>query len=161
VWDWRRGEVVHTVDTWADDVAFDRTGTRIATGTIGGHVEIWDLAERRRRATLTGHGGVILRIAFSPDGSRIATSGSDATVRLWDADSAVQLLALEGHTSMVWDVEFSPDGSKLASASPDGTVRVWALDRDDLISLAEARLTRDLTDDECRQYLHVESCPPA
>jgi hypothetical protein len=37
---------------------------------------------------------------------------------------------------------------------------VWALDLDDLIAIAAAELTRGLTDDECRQYLHQpEGCP--
>jgi hypothetical protein len=34
-----------------------------------------------------------------------------------------------------------------------------ALDLDDLVDIAERELTRDLTDAECRQYLHVERCP--
>ena len=58
------------------------------------------------------------------------------------------------------DVVFSPDGSKLASAGP-GLVRVWALDLDDLIAIADTKVTRTLTDEECRQYLHVARCPAA
>ena len=41
----------------------------------------------------------------------------------------------------------------------DGIVRVWALDLDDLIAIAHDRLTRTLSDDECRHYLHRERCP--
>jgi hypothetical protein len=37
--------------------------------------------------------------------------------------------------------------------------RVWALDVDDLLEIARKEVTRSLTDEECRQYLHVESCP--
>jgi hypothetical protein len=29
---------------------------------------------------------------------------------------------------------------------------------DDLITVAEQRLTRTLSDEECRQYLHIERC---
>jgi hypothetical protein len=35
-------------------------------------------------------------------------------------------------------------------------VRVWALDLDVLIDIARTKVTRELTDDECRQYLHQE-----
>jgi hypothetical protein len=37
-------------------------------------------------------------------------------------------------------------------------VRVWALDTDDLIEVADHEITRTLTDEECRQYLHA-ACP--
>jgi hypothetical protein len=37
-------------------------------------------------------------------------------------------------------------------------VRVWALDLDELVRIAEHELTRDLTDAECRQYMHRPNC---
>ena len=40
-------------------------------------------------------------------------------------------------------------------------MRVWALDVDELVDIATRELTRDFTDDECRQYLHTERCPSA
>jgi WD40 repeat protein len=56
-------------------------------------------------------------------------------------------------------VTFSPDGTKLASTSQCGEVRIWALDIDDLLEIARQNVTRSLTDEECRQYLHLETCP--
>jgi hypothetical protein len=47
----------------------------------------------------------------------------------------------------------------LVSGGWDGTVRVYALKLEDLVALARQRLTRSLTDEECRRYLHVEACP--
>jgi hypothetical protein len=38
-------------------------------------------------------------------------------------------------------------------------VRIWALELDDLIAIAQDRLTRSFTEEECRQYLHAERCP--
>ena len=100
-------------------------------------------------------------LAFSPDGATIATTHVDGTVRVWDAESDVQRLVLPGHEGPATAVAFSPDGSMLVSSGADGIVRVWALDLDDLIRIANDRLTRGLTDDECRQYLHLERCPAA
>jgi WD40 repeat protein len=52
-------------------------------------------------------------------------------------------------------VSFSPDGSRPATTAADGTVRIWALDLDQLVAIAERKVTRTLTDDECRRYLHT------
>jgi hypothetical protein len=59
----------------------------------------------------------------------------------------------------VYGVDFSPDGRLLATASPDGTAALHLLPINELVDLARDRVTRDLTDDECRQYLHLERCP--
>jgi WD40 repeat protein len=101
--------------------------------------------------------GAIYDVAFAPDDSIVATASADGTVRLWAPRTGRQDVVLR-HDGVVWDVDFSPDGSKLASASPLGIVRIFALDLDDLIAIAKRNVTRVLTADECRQYLHGRGC---
>ncbi|MGH9192870.1 MAG: BTAD domain-containing putative transcriptional regulator [Acidimicrobiales bacterium] len=160
VWDLERREVVSSVETPASTVAFDPGGTRLVTADwISGAAAVWDVRSGERVASLEGHEGAVGDAVFSPDGSTIATAGNDGTVRLWDAETGSQSLVLRGHGTAVGTVRFSPDGAKLASVSGDGTARIWALDLDDLVEIAERELTRDLTDAECRQYLHLDRCP--
>ena len=161
VWDWKRGEVVATMDTATDTVVFDPTGTRIATSRlVEGVADVWDASTGDRVATLAAP-SEISDLTFGPDGTTLATGHADGTVRLWDPESGSQQLVLRGHEPRVVHVVFGPDGSTLASVDEHGLVRVWALDLDDLIAIAKDRLTRTLTDAECRQYLHVDSCPTA
>ena len=162
IWDWERGEVVKTIEASAQRAIYDPTGALIATMTRpagDGVAEIWDAATGHKIATLAGHTGAVEAVAFSTDGTRLASAGADGTVRLWDPRSGEQQLVLRGHAGLVSSVAFSPDGSRLASVGADGYVRVWALDLDDLIDIAEGELTRTFTDEECRQYLHMPTCP--
>jgi WD40 repeat protein len=95
-------------------------------------------------------------LAFSPDGSRLAEIDGDGIVRMFDTASGEEALLLHGHASG-GQVVFGPGGSMLATQG-DGMVRIWALDIDDLLEIAYENVTRSLTDEECRRYLHVESC---
>ena len=41
----------------------------------------------------------------------------------------------------------------------DGLIRIYTLDLAELLPLAQSRVTRSLTEAECRQYLHLDACP--
>ena len=160
IWDWERGEEIGTIDTLTHEAVFDPTSGRIATiGEQGGVAEIWDADTGDTVATLPQSDSLLYDVAYSADGSQLATAGADGTVRLWDPETGEPRMALGGPEVPIRSVAFSPDGTRLASLDYDGLVRVWALDLDDLVAIANDRLTRTFTDEECRQYLHVESCP--
>ncbi len=100
----------------------------------------------------------ILGVAVSPDGTLVATGSIDASTKLWDPATG-EVLTLFDHDLVVNAVAFSPDGRFLASVSGDGTVALDLLPIDELRDLGRDRVTRTLTDEECRRYLHVTSCP--
>jgi len=144
------------LDRWdldVDRIDVSPDGRVVAQGTPSGDVVLRDLGTSRQSRILVGHVGQIWDLDFSSDGRLLATSGQDATVRLWDVETGTQRVALRGHDSVVLTGQFSPDGSRLVTTSGDGTVRVWAVDLDDLVEIARDRVTRGLTDQECRRYL--------
>jgi WD40 repeat protein len=163
VWDWERDEQVRTFEDGVN-VVFDPIAPRVAIVRSGGHVEIWDVESWSLVAELGGPGGAATdesgggRVAFTPDGSRIAVAHSDGTVRLFDAGTGAEQLILPSLGCTVSTVAFSPDGSKLATTSKCGGLRIWALDIGDLLEIAHREVPRALTDEECRQYLHVDQC---
>jgi WD40 repeat protein len=160
IWDWDRGERDQTIDAPATALAFDPTGSTLAAGLFDGNVEIRDVATGELVRGFQAHSGRVGDVAFSPDGAWIATAGQDGTVALFDAASGARRFVLPGHGLLVSGLAFSPDGRRLITTAPDGVVRVWTLDLDELIRIAEGEVTRELTDDECRQYLHLpEGCP--
>jgi hypothetical protein len=57
---------------------------------------------------------------------------------------------------------FSPDGRIAFVGSYFGEkLRLYVLPVEDLVSLAFSRLTRWWAPEECRTYLHAETCPAA
>jgi WD40 repeat protein/class 3 adenylate cyclase len=140
-------------------LAVDHTGARVAAAQQDGSVQVFGVENGEMLTSFSAHSGPVSSVAFSVDGASIATAGEDGTVRLFSAETGTEQLVLPGHSYLVTAVEFTDDGRKLVSASADGVVRVWALDLDDLIQIADRNVTRDLTDEECRTYLHLEACP--
>ena len=161
VWDWRRGGVLFTIQAEGPypQVDFDPNGPRVVVSGVDGLAEIWDVESGQRLAVLAGPPGGVNDLVFSPDGSRIAVASVDGLVRVFDADTGAQQLSLQGSGCEVQGVAFSPDGTKLASTSLCDGVRIWALDIDDLLSIARREAGRTITEAECRQYLHVDTCP--
>jgi WD40 repeat protein len=158
VWDVETGVENRRIATGASfGLAVDVSGDRVITGNYE-DAYVWALDSGERLATLGGHSGQVWALAVHPTGDRIVTSSDDGVVRVWDSASYEERLSLEGHTGPVYQVAFSHDGRRLASVSPDGTARVWAMDLDDLFAIAREEVTRSLTDEECSQYLHVDSC---
>ncbi len=119
---------------------------------------MWDGATGDHLFELVGHTGLATDVVFSIDGRLIVTTGDDGTARIWDATTGEQLRVLRTDDGQL-NPTLSDDGSRLAAIAGDGLIRVWALDLDALVDIAQGRVTRSLSDAECREYLHLDACP--
>ena len=52
----------------------------------------------------------------------------------------------------MWSTVYSPDGRFIVTASFDGTARQYVMDIDELLRLAQSRVTRQLTPAERAQF---------
>jgi WD40 repeat protein len=162
IWDAMNGKHIMTLDGGAclTSLGYSPDGKHLATGRIDGSVIVWDVSgdNGQELFTLSGHAAFIPDLAYSPDGAHLATASFDGTAKVWDLDSRQEWLTFPIKNA-VTRVVFSPQGTDLATAGFDGQVRIWILDLDELMTLAESRLTRDLTQEECQKFLHLDTCP--
>jgi WD40 repeat protein len=163
VWDADTGELLFTLPTDNDPFtpAFHPNGDLLAIGDSKGTTTLWDISsgEGKLITRMEGHTTGIHGIVFDPPRERLATASGDGTAKLWDARTGDELLTLSAHSGPVISISISPDGSRLATGSRDGTVRVYTLLLDELVALAQSRVTRSLTDAECQRFLHLDQCP--
>jgi WD40 repeat protein/serine/threonine protein kinase len=143
-------------------VNFSHDGRLLGTAGADNLARIWALdgGDVQLVHTLRGHSSVIWDVVFSPDDTAVATIGFDGAVKLWDTAAGIERITLPGAGNNGREIAFSPDGVYLAVATGSGLARLYVLPIDDLLTLAQSRLTRLLTDGECRQYLHLERCEP-
>ena len=160
IWNWKSEALLQEVEhsDCVTRVAFSPTDPLVAVTGYGGSTLVWDVDAGHEAYTLAERAGDAFSVTFSPDGQFLATAGMDGTMRIWDAADGSELLAISLSSASLGDVAFFPDGDRVAVASVDGSLWVVTLDTDELADIAQNRLMRTFTADECARY-HIASCP--
>jgi WD40 repeat protein/serine/threonine protein kinase len=152
------------------DMALSPDGTTLATGSWdSGLAQVWNISTAPETGAASGQelltlpaGTSVNSVALSvADGAvRLATSYDDGTARIWDVTNGQEWLnLLDPGSGSIYSIAFSPDGTRLATGSRDGQVRLYVLPLEELVDLAQSRLTRTWTTEECQQFLHLAECP--
>uniref|UniRef100_A0AAR2IIZ8 Bromo domain-containing protein n=1 Tax=Pygocentrus nattereri TaxID=42514 RepID=A0AAR2IIZ8_PYGNA len=113
-------------------IAFDRTGSRIFTGSDDALVKIWSSFDGRLHSTLRGHHAEISDLAVNQENTLIAAGSCDKTIRVWCLRTCAPVAVLQGHSGSITSLQFSPfaKGSKryMVSTGTDATVCFWQWD---------------------------------
>ncbi len=139
--------------------------SHVVTASTDGTARIWEMGSGQETMTLQGHAGPVRGSLFCPNGQWVVTVSDDGTARLWDRITGSETAVLKGHEGAVIAADFAADGQALLTSSEDGTARIWdALSAvgqredvppsDGLLAAAEARMPRELTFQEKKEF-HV------
>ncbi len=107
----------------------------LALGGKGNTVEVWQVGEAKKVATLTAAATTpyVIGADFSPDGKRLAFVSDPQTVKVWSTESWQELRSytVQAPRTLPFRVAFSSDGKRLAAACRDGSVVVWSTGSDE------------------------------
>lgn len=165
------GELLREVESGVIDPtsfrqAFTPDGSKLVIGTPAGSLFIFDFqalldgkpTEEAVVREIPAHTTFINGVLISPDGSMILSRAQDEPRRLWDLETGEKLGDFE--TTGFKFGAFHPTEDRLYLSLADNRFGVFALGAVDLIDIAKARVTRDLTEEECQLYLR-RSCSVA
>jgi U3 small nucleolar RNA-associated protein 13 len=109
----------HTMPVLA--MAYDPTGTLIATGSADRTVRVWDVARGYCTHNFRDHTDIIQSVYFHPDPNRLLlfSCSEDKSIMIFDLIDNVSVACFKDHMSLPTGIALSPDGYIMASAGRD------------------------------------------
>lgn len=148
-------------DSLVDSVAFSPDGRFVATATGGRNnmFRVFESTTGRELWNTTPDAG-IGAVTFSPDNRYVITTDDDKTVRIFELATGEEASRLNLEHPIL-SLSFNPRSSYIVTASPapdrsEIDIDSFPLRNSDLAYDVCARLTRDLTSQEHKQYLPNE-----
>lgn len=171
------GAVVATLTGHTDEVsaiAFNRTGTALATVAPDGHMRLWDTAKWTQVMDKQASEGGLSAVTFNAAGTAVLAAGSGTAINIWDVASGNAMLGLGTGSVTTFSLAMTGDGHTFLSADSVGQITVWAFQKavfgardtplvgvashDKLLATIGAdgtiRLWDSATGDQIRQFTH-------
>jgi WD40 repeat protein len=167
IYDMKTGTRVARYQNAPNTIRFDPSGRYLAAGA-GTDVFVLDLVELAAGAdpddavamSQFSAPGVVAGADVTSNGIAASYAIDSQFIRLWDVDTgdlvAELRTGLDGASPP--HSKFSPDGDYLLYPDAGNVLRRLPVDVDQLVELAERRVFRELTVDECRRYLDADDC---
>lgn len=120
-------------------LAFDITGTRLASGSHDTDIIVWDIVSEMGLYRLRGHkdqitGCLFLRTPLedetgfidpNEDSSWIISVSKDSFIKLWDLNTQHCIETHVAHRGECWSLGVSPDQKICVTGGLDGELKIW------------------------------------
>lgn len=115
-------------------LAFDRDGSRVASGGKDTNIALWDLLSERGLFSLRGHKNAISKLAFLYNQHYqrcvLISSSSDAvsTIKFWDLNVQHCFYTVPGQSNGVWSFVLLKDGTRMVTGTSAPELRVYSIE---------------------------------
>lgn len=114
-------------DKFVLSIAYSPDGKRIACGTTGGSVVVFDVESSKVLHKLEGHYKPVRDLTFTPDSKMILTACNDMHSNLYDVANGKLIESFSGHESWVLSVSCHPGGNAFVTSGSDSKIKLWDL----------------------------------
>ncbi len=161
VWDIETGELLRIIGelnirSWG--MEFHPTEPKLMVGSGGGKIEYLDVETGELIYEISAFGGGTLwGVSFNSTGEYFAVGGSVAPAQIYATETGELLSVLTDYP--FGSATFTPQNTLVNHFfNPDGHIQEITVFLEDALALAEERITRELTEQECRQYFRNADC---
>lgn len=153
----KQPELLRSTAGQIKSMALSSDGNNIACGTAAGNILLFPATGNATPQSIAAHNATVTALAFIPGKNELASASLDGTVKIWNLSATGDApIVFSEHESWVFALSCSPDGALLASCGKDKTVRYYRLDERTIASDLSARINRDLSPEEWKQYIGTD-----
>jgi WD40 repeat protein len=124
IWDIDKGLPIGSPLSEVSDCVIELSNGRIASGTVKGTVNIWNINNGTCERTLKGHTAGVL-VVLKLDDDRLASASRDGAIKIWNINSGTCERTLSEYRGAILSMIKLPDG-RLVSGSKDGSIKIWS-----------------------------------
>lgn len=109
-------------------LAFDVSGTRLASGARDCDIVVWDLVGETGLFRLRGHSNAIRGLYFSASGSSLISGSKDTLLKVWDLSTQHCVETVVLHHSEVTAIAMTSDRRTLMTVCADRNVCIFSFE---------------------------------
>ncbi|XP_034952445.1 WD repeat, SAM and U-box domain-containing protein 1-like [Chelonus insularis] len=136
VWEWHQGVGYEEVSYsplmghkyGVTCVKISPQSTMLASASIDGTTQLWNLRTGSKIHTLVQVGGEAIRVCrFSPDSTLLVTAGDNGQICLWDLIRRTLIKRFQPHEGAIQGICFSPDSNWLLTSCTFGVMKLFSI----------------------------------